>query len=411
MKISTLLINLTAIVSVFIILVFFTACAKSTRTALPVKYADSANVSGMDQVSDWGETQSDYFQEDFILSIKQYIKYKPELFTNPDSTSDILAISGGGSKGAYGIGLLNGWDDAGDLPEFKLVTGVSTGALIAPFAFLGGEYLDIVAEFYTNVTDEDIFKKKPLRNIIYTDSLASSEPLQILVRENINKELIEKIAEEHKKGRRLFIATTNLDANRLVIWNMGHIAEIGTERAVELFQNVMLASAAVPAALPPVYISMEADGKTFDQMHVDGGASVEVFFYGAIFDIDAGLETLAIEENIEVKHKPRVRLFIIRNSIIQPDYKPVEPRILDISARAMTNLIGSQGIGDLYRIYVISKRDGFEYNLAALPDDYSYNATANFDPVEMELLYKMGYEAAKKGYPWKKFPPYFTENQ
>jgi len=400
--------NLIAAVSFFSILCIFTSCAKSTRTALPAKYSETANVAGMDQVSDWGETPSSYFQDDFILSAKQYMKHYPEKFNNPDATIDILAISGGGSKGAYGIGLLNGWNDAGDLPTFKLVTGISTGALIAPFAFLGGDYLDIVADFYTNVTDEDIFKKKSIRNIIYSDSLASSEPLRALVRENINEELINKVAEEHKKGRRLYIGTTNLDANRLVIWNMGHIAEIGGPRAVELFQNIMLASAAVPAALPPVYISMEADGETYDQMHVDGGASVEVFFYGAILDIESGIETLEIEENLSIE-KQKVRLFIIRNSIIQPDYKPVKPRILDISARAMTNLIGSQGIGDLYRIYVISKRDGFDYNLAALPDDYSYQSKANFDPVEMAMLYKMGYEAAKNGYPWQKYPPYFKE--
>jgi len=155
--------SLSTAVSIFSILIIFTACAKSTRTALPEKYVESANVAGIEQVSDWGETHSTYFQEDFIISVKQHMENYPELYTNPDFTIDVLAISGGGSKGAYGIGLLNGWDDAGDLPDFRLVTGISTGALIAPFAFLGGDYLDIVAEFYTNVTDEDVFKKKSLR--------------------------------------------------------------------------------------------------------------------------------------------------------------------------------------------------------------------------------------------------------
>jgi len=372
---------------------------------LPEKYVDSANIAGIEQVRDWGETHSTYFQNDFIKSEQQHRESYPELYTNPDSTIDILSISGGGSKGAYGIGLLNGWDDSGDLPSFRLVTGISTGALIAPFAFLGGDYLDFVAKFYTNISDEDIYKKKSLLNIIYSDSLASSLPLQTLVRENINEELIKKVAEEHKKGRRLFIGTTNLDAKRLVIWNMGHIAEIGDERAIELFQNIMLASAAIPVALPPVYISMEANGEVYDEMHVDGGASVEVFFYGAILDIESGVKTLGIEDI------PKVRLFIIRNSIIQPEYKSVNPRIIDIASKAMTNLIGSQGIGDLYRIYTISQRDGFEFNLATLPDDYNYQSKAQFDPVEMDTLYEMGYEAAKNGYPWKKYPPYYINNE
>jgi len=396
--------NLTTTISILSILIICTACVKSTRTALPEKYVDSANIAGIEQVRDWGETYSTYFQNDFIKAAQEFRKSYPELFTNPDSTIDILAISGGGSKGAYGIGLLKGWDDSGDLPIFRLVTGISTGALIAPFAFLGDEYLDIVAKFYTNVSDEDIYKKKSLTNIIYSDSLASSLPLQTLIRENINEELIKKVAEEHKKGRRLFIGTTNLDAKRLVIWNMGRIAEIGDERAIELFQNILLASAAVPVALPPVYISMVANGEVYDEMHVDGGTSVEVFFYGAILDIESGLKTLGIEDI------PKVRLFIIRNSIIQlSEYKPVKPRIIDIASNAMTNLIGSQGIGDLYRIYTISQRDGFEFNLATLPDDYKYETKVQFDPVEMKMLYEMGYEAAKNGYPWKKYPPFYIK--
>jgi len=180
--------NLSTTVSIFLILIIFTACTKSIRTALPEKYVQNAKIAGIDQVRDWGETHSPYFQNDIIKSHKQFRKSYPELFNKPDSTIDILAISGGGSKGAYGIGLLNGWDDAGDLPTFKLVTGISTGALIAPFAFLGGEYLDIVAKFYTNVSDEDVFKKKSLSNIIYSDSVASSQPLQTLIREIINEE-------------------------------------------------------------------------------------------------------------------------------------------------------------------------------------------------------------------------------
>ena len=399
--------KLLSTVSILLTLIICTSCAKSTRTALPINYADKATVSGIEQVRDWGETHSSYFQDDIIKSHKQFKEYYPEKFNNPDSTIDVLAISGGGSKGAYGIGILKGWSDSGNIPTFKLVTGISTGALIAPYAFLGGEYLDIVAEFYTNVSDEDIYTKKTLRNIIKSDSAASSVPLQALIEENINEEFLQKVAEEHKKGRRLFVGTTNLDAKRLVIWNMGHIAEIGGERGLELFQKVLLASASVPVALPPVYISVEADGKVYDEMHVDGGTSVEVFFYGSIIDVQSGIETVGI------KDVPKVRLFIIRNGIVFAKYKPVKPRISDIASNSLSSLIGSQGIGDLYRIYTISQRDGFEFNLAALPDSYSYESESNsqFDPVEMDMLYEMGYKESRNGYPWKKYPPYYSKNE
>jgi hypothetical protein len=184
---------------------------------------------------------------------------------------------------------------------------------------------------------------------------------------------------------------------------MGHIAEIGNDRAVEIFQKVLLASAAIPVALPPVYFSMEANGKVYDEMHVDGGASVEVFFYGAVLDIKSGLKTLGIE------NLPQVRLFIIRNSIIEHDYKAVKPRIIDIASRALSSLIGSQGIGDLYRIYSISQRDGVDFNLASLPPDYNYETKSEFDTELMNKLYNGAYEEAKNGYPWKKYPPYYKK--
>jgi len=176
---------------------------------------------------------------------------------------------------------------------------------------------------------------------------------------------------------------------------------------LELFRDVMVASTSVPVALAPVYIEVEADGRIYDEMHVDGGVSVEVFFYGAVFDIQAGLESLGIEDS----ERLRVRLFIIRNSLIEPKYDPVDPRIPDIASSSISTLIKNQGIGDLYRIYTIAQRDGFEFNLSSVPPEYNYEAKSEFDPVEMNMLYEMGYQAAKNGYPWKKYPPYYINSE
>ncbi|NIP29729.1 MAG: hypothetical protein GTO02_05540 [Candidatus Dadabacteria bacterium] len=401
-KISTKF-NIVAVVMIFAVIFINTGCTKRIRYPLPEEYADSANPVGIEQVRDWGDTYSEYFQNDFIESAKQGRKNYPEIYQGPNPTVDILAISGGGAYGAWGIGLLKGWSDSGNMHIFGLVTGISTGALIAPFAFLGGEYLDVIANFYTNITDRDIFIKKPLSSIIGSDSVATSLPLQRLIEENIDQEFLQKVAEEHKKGRRLLIGTTNLDAKRLVIWNMGHIAEIGDAKALELFQKVILASASVPVALNPIYISVEADGKVYDEMHVDGGATVQVFFYGSILDIESAIETLGIED------KPKIRLFIIRNAIFKPDYEPVRPRLSSIAASSLSNLIRNEGIGDLYRIYTISQRDGFEFNLASLPADYEYEKDVAFDPNEMKLLFNLGYEAAINGYPWEKYPPLYDK--
>ena len=258
------------------------------------------------------------------------------------------------------------------------------------------------------MTDDDVYRKKPKGKILFSlfgsDAVSSSLPLQNLLEEYVNEEFIEKVAEEHRKGRRLFIGTTNLDAKRLVIWNMGHIANIGDEKAMDLFRKIMLASASIPIALPPVYFSVEAAGQQYDEMHVDGGATVEVFFYGSILDIDAASEKLDFE-----KPSTKVKLYIIRNSIIEPKYETVKPRIIDIASNALSHLLVSHGIGDLYRIYTISERDGFDFNLASIPDEYDYEEQSAFDSVAMNILYDMGYDAAINGYEWKKLPPNFEK--
>ena len=409
MKNSRKLTNILLIIPILFLLVSLTSCSKKIRAGLPGEYIDSANLSGFVQVRDWGDEPSEYFQEDYIESIKQYLKNNPDVFNNPDRTVDVLAISGGGSKGAFGIGVLKGWDDFGELPEFKLVTGISTGALLAPFAFLGGEHLDTAARLYTSITDDDVYIKKSFTSILYSifrsDSLSSSLPLQSLLEKHITQKFLEEIAQEHQKGRRLYVGTTNLDAKRLVIWNMGHIAEIGDESAVKLFRKIMLASAAIPIALPPVYFSVEANGKYYDEMHVDGGASVEVFFFGSILDLNAGRETFHVKK----EELPTIRIFILRNSIIESNYEVVDPTIIDIASNSLSHLLGSQGVGDLYRIYTISQKEGYEYHLASIPSDYNYKAKSAFDLVEMKMLYDLGYEMAKNGYPWENYPPNFPE--
>ena len=390
-------------IAIIFFLIITSGCAKQVRNALPEEHVEIAQVVGFEQVRDWGDEFSSYFQKDVVASHNQFRDFYPEIFNNKNHTIDILTISGGGAYGAYGIGLLDGWSDKGDYPVFRLVTGISTGALIAPFAFLGGKYLDVVADFYLAATNEGVFERKSIRNIIFSDSVASSEPLHLKIESAIDDEMLEKIAIEHKKGRRLFVGTTNLDARRLVIWNMGHIASIGGPKARELFHKIILASASIPVALNPVYIPVKANGAEYDEMHVDGGVNVEVFFYGNIIDVKAG------REEVVESFPEKVRIFIIRNSQIENRYKPVDPRIVSIAKAAISNLIGSQGVGDLYRIYAVSERDEIDYNLASIPADFKFKESVGFDPEEMKRLYDVGYEEAINGYSWEKTPPGFKE--
>ncbi len=391
-----------------LIVLGLSSCASMTRTPLPEQYSGKANIAGMPQVRDYGNVHSEYYQKDFEDSLMQRISSMPADYNIEDDTIYILAISGGGANGAFGVGLINGWDASGTRPVFSLVTGISTGALIAPFVFLGGEYDTELGRLFTSVNSDDIFKQKSFFGILSSligssDSLADSAPLAELLAQHLDEEMLNDISKAHSEGRRLLIATTNLDARKLVVWNMGAIASSGHPKAFELFRSIVLASASMPVAFPAVYVEVEAGGQTYDEMHVDGGVLTEVFFYGDILNIDEGLN------NVGIKNKPEVKLYIIRNNQIEVQYEEVKINVLSIAGRSLSSLTTSQGIGDLYRIYLVTKREGIDFNLASIPGDFEPNAQEAFDPVEMGRLYDLGYNMALSGFPWEKFPPLYRE--
>ncbi len=177
--------------------------------------------------------------------------------------ANFLSISGGGDKGAFGAALLVGWTKLGPRPEFKLVTGVSTGALSTPFAFFGATRDEQLREVYTSISAKDIYTERLLTAIFFDDALSDTAPLLGLISRYVNSEMLDAIAREYEKGRLLFIGTTNLDAKRPVVWNIGAIAASGEPGALELVRKILLASAAVPAAFPPFMIDVEVDGRKY----------------------------------------------------------------------------------------------------------------------------------------------------
>jgi predicted acylesterase/phospholipase RssA len=308
-----------------------------------------------------------------------------------------LAISGGGDNGAYTAGLLNGWTAAGTRPEFKLVTGISTGALIAPFAFLGSGYDATLKEVYTTISPKDVIKPRNFISGVLGDAMADNAPLRTLTRKSVNEEFLKLIAAEYAKGRFLLIATADMDARRPIIWDMGKIATYGGPKALDLFVNVMIASASIPAGFPPVMIDVEVDGKAYQEMHVDGGIMAQVFAYPA----GISAKTFAASSGaIRDRH-----LFVIRNARLDPDWAQVERNTMSIAGRAVASLIQSQGIGDLYRIYATTQRDDVDFNLAFIPPSFNAPHKEEFDNDYMRALYDVGYNLAVKSYPWLKLPP------
>ncbi|MFA6321827.1 MAG: patatin-like phospholipase family protein [Candidatus Omnitrophota bacterium] len=301
---------------------------------------------------------------------------------------NFVAISGGGANGAYGAGVLCGWTEAGNRPEFDIVTGVSTGALIAPAAFLGSDYDDIIKDIYTNISDADIMKRNLIEFFFNGQpSLLDTQPLRHLLNKVVTKDIIAAVAREHAKGRRLYIATTNLDARRLVIWDMGAIAEAGTPQACELFRNVMIASASIPVAFPPVMITVEADGRLYDEMHVDGSVATQV------------IGSLLMVSNDDVKKK-KTNIYVIRNGKLADVPEVVRYKVWDIASAAFSTLMTWQSYGDIYRFSALARYERMHFYFTCIPYEFNESRKGEFDLVYMRKLFYRGYNLSRSGECW-----------
>ena len=321
--------------------------------------------------------------------------------------SSILAISGGGDDGAFGGGLLIGWSERGDRPEFATVTGISTGALSAPFAFLGSEYDSALKEIYTNIDADDVFQKRTLLAVVASDAMTDSAPLRAMITRFVDDRIISRIAEEYQKGRLLLIMTTNLDQGRAVIWNIGAIAASGHPRARKLIIDILLASASLPGIFPPVMIDITVEGKRYQEMHVDGGAIAQAFLYPPSLSFKKVREILKLDGLKYKKHK-RVA-YIIRNGRLYRPEADVKRSTLAILTQTTTTMTAASGVNDTYRIYLTTKRDGVGFNLAYIDDDFTVPYKGPFDKGYMRALFNHGFQKGLAGYPWRNTPPGYQE--
>jgi len=314
-----------------------------------------------------------------------------------------LAVSGGGSDGAFGAGLLKGWTDSGSRPKFKFVTGVSTGALIAPFAFLGPEYDGTIKEAYTTVSAQRLYLAHDLVSLLWRESLTDNKSFREMIAKFIDETLLNKIAEAHGQGRRLYVLTTDLDREEPVIWDMGAIAASNSPNRLQLFRQVTLASASIPAFFPPVLIRVKIDGKVCDELHVDGGVFAQSFFVGNQIDLRAMERRAHPDWNGKITH----RLYVIRNGRLDPQPRTVDRNLQAISAYSIDSMLKASGINDLYRLYLGDLAGELELRYIAIPRDYKPSSLEEFNQAEMNQQYKLGLELGQKGIPWQRVPPGF----
>jgi predicted acylesterase/phospholipase RssA len=307
----------------------------------------------------------------------------------PATPGPWLILSSGGEDGAFGAGLLNGLTAAGKRPDYAVVTGVSSGALIAPFAFAGPRYNDALRDAYTKITSADIFEIGAT-----PESFVDTWPLKDLIAKEVTPELLVDIATQYRAGRRLFVVTTDLDAERSVVWNMGAIAAHGGQDALDLFRKVLLASTSVPGAFPPVLIDVESGGKRFSEMHVDGGVG------GQFFVAPAALMAATSDYRL-----PATELYVVVNSGLQPQLEVVPRTIegvltqsVDVAVKVDTRLM-------LDRAYIVAKRSGVPFNVASIPPSFTVQSRGNFDPDYMRALFQAGYDLGKSATPFAAVPP------
>ncbi len=360
--------------------------------------AQSAAVPGLGGARFWG----DEVPTDLAAEVRRRAPHLPRLAQNARRVNgrpvvEILALSGGGGDGAFGAGLLEGWTARGDRPDFELVTGISAGAVIAPFAFLGSRYDGQLKEIWTAYRTSELVTAQILPGLLGGSALADTTQMEQLIAKYVDRAMLRAVARAYARGRLLLIGTTNLDAQRPVVWNMGEIARSRHPHAIELFRKVIMASAAIPGAFPPVKITVEVDGKTYDELHVDGGTTREVFASPAPVPFTAFDRLYAAP--------PIRKIYIIKNGKIAPETEVVKPQTIPIAARAIATLIKSQNQGELYRIWRMARDSGADFNFLAVPPTFQSKANEFVDPAYQTALFAEGYRIGRAGGPWLKAPP------
>jgi predicted acylesterase/phospholipase RssA len=345
----------------------------------------------------WDPTVKNTFVRDLIEALQNRVQELRNQARGTPITVRGLALSGGGSHGAYGAGVLIGWTDAGTRPEFDVVTGISTGALTATAVFLGPEHDDSL-RMYTKVTNKDIYKARHPLAVLTGDSMYDAAPLRALIAQQIDDGVLQAVAREHARGRRLFVGTVNLDAQAFTIWDMGLIASSDRPDKLERYRDVILASASVPVLFPPVYIPVEVGGESYRQMHVDGGAREMVFFPEFIQDFDKAIAECGLNRS-----DVHGEIYILYNgrAAARGTYEPVEPRALSVMEVFVRSLMRKNTTSSLYRIWVRGLIHKMDIHITDIPPEYKeLQSDMEFNPDDMKRLFEFGYNRSVNGQAW-----------
>ena len=382
-----------------LVLAFLAGCASIARLpAPPPQQLSAIDVLGVPETRFWADGDPAPLIAFYERLLSRRQAGRPMGRGGRIPPGHFLALSGGADDGAFGAGVLVGWTETGQRPEFDLVTGISAGALIAPFAFLGPSYDPQLRALFTEIAPSDVVQLGRLAlSVLFREALADTTPLARLIERHADAAMLQAIAAEHERGRLLMIGTVNLDVGRPVIWNIGAIAASGHPEALNLFRRILLASASIPGAFPPVMIDVEADGRAFQEMHVDGGAAMQVFLY------PARLRPRALAGRAGQQRETTA--WVIRNGRVDVAITDPPGGIFSIARRSAQTLLHFSSINDLDRIYLSTYRDRIGFRMQSIGPDFDTPRPRFFDNAYMRALFAYGEARGRDLTSWVTAPP------
>ena len=388
-----------------LLVVAFAGCGAMRDPLRDLKTPAEAGINTRDIIDPTAQAEADeLYNVNTLVQVSEEVRkaaYSKAVQEFPDlkarPAKNVLCLSGGGAYGAFTAGVLVGWTASGRRPEFDTVTGISTGAIIAPFAFLGPKYDAQIRDFYTDISNEAIFRRRTVRGL-FSEALADNTPLADRIDEQLTPQIIAELAAEHRKGRRLYIGTTELEGKRFIVWDIGAIALECGEGGRTLIRQVLLGSSAIPGFFPSSQIAVTIDGKPFKERHGDGGAS-EAIFFRPPWHPDAGMRG-------NVSRLAGTNVWCVVAGKIYADPAPLKARSLNIFASSVSAVIYAQNRGDLRRIYAACVLTGMNYYQTAIPPEFDApKSSTNFDPVPLGKMFDEGYRLALGPDTWRKTPP------
>ncbi len=311
---------------------------------------------------------------------------------------NVLVLSGGGQYAAYNAGLLVGWSEQGTRPQFDVITGISSGAIVAVYTFMGKKCDPQLQHFFTTTSNKDIFQYRPIRELIRSGALANPERLEKMITREISDEYIDALRQEHAAGRRMYIGTMNVATRRIVIWDLGAIACSSRPDANIIIRKVLLAAGSIPGLLPAVKLDVVIDGKHYIEEHCDGGAASQIFLRpGPGMERPQGVKTDWLKGS---------NLYALAAGKLYADPLKDNPGFLKRVTGTISAALYALFRAEMMNIYTYCQTSGMKFHMISIPQDFQSPANSmTFEPEEMQKMFALGYSEAIREIRWRKTPP------